>query len=294
MADHIADYCRYLTEEKHVQKNTLNSYARDLNQFQAWLLDTGITDLKKVNRDTVSEYLHHMGDQGKSPATITRSAASIRSFYNYMMQAGRVKANPAKAVTTAKVERKCPEILTNREVELFLEQPKCEDEKGFRDHAMLELLYATGIRVSELIDLNVEDVNLPVGFIHCTGHSKERIIPLYPTAVKALREYMTSIRPRIVSDETQRALFVNMNGARMTRQGFWKIIKHYQAKAEISKDVTPHTLRHSFAVHLLENGAHLRSIQEMLGHADISSTQIYTHVIQKQLKAVYQKAHPRA
>ena len=165
MADHIADYCRYLTEEKHVQKNTLNSYARDLNQFQAWLLDTGITDLKKVNRDTVSEYLHHMGDQGKSPATITRSAASIRSFYNYMMQAGRVKANPAKAVTTAKVERKCPEILTNREVELFLEQPKCEDEKGFRDHAMLELLYATGIRVSELIDLNVEDVNLPVGFI---------------------------------------------------------------------------------------------------------------------------------
>ena len=158
MADHIADYCRYLTEEKHVQKNTLNSYARDLNQFQAWLLDTGITDLKKVNRDTVSEYLHHMGDQGKSPATITRSAASIRSFYNYMMQAGRVKSNPAKAVTTAKVERKCPEILTNREVELFLEQPKCEDEKGFRDHAMLELLYATGIRVSELIDLNVEDI----------------------------------------------------------------------------------------------------------------------------------------
>ena len=211
-----------------------------------------------------------------------------------MMQAGRVKSNPAKAVTTAKVERKCPEILTNREVELFLEQPKCEDEKGFRDHAMLELLYATGIRVSELIDLNVEDVNLPVGFIHCTGHSKERIIPLYPTAVKALREYMTSIRPRIVADETQRALFVNMNGARMTRQGFWKIIKHYQAKAEISKDVTPHTLRHSFAVHLLENGADLRSIQEMLGHADISSTQIYTHVIQKQLKDVYQKAHPRA
>ena len=294
MAYHIADYCRYLTEEKHVQKNTLNSYARDLNQFQAWLLDTGITDLKKVSRETVSEYLHHMADQGKSPATITRSTASIRSFYNYLMQAGHVKSNPAKAVTTAKVERKCPEILTNREVELFLEQPKCVDEKGFRDHAMLELLYATGIRVSELIGLNVEDVNLTVGFIHCTGHSKERIIPLYPTAVKALREYMTSIRPRLVSDETQRALFVNMNGARMTRQGFWKIIKHYQAKAEISKDVTPHTLRHSFAVHLLENGADLRSIQEMLGHADISSTQIYTHVIQKQLKDVYQKAHPRA
>lgn len=294
MADHIADYCRYLTEEKHAQKNTLNSYARDLNQFQSWLLEAGITDLKKVSRENVTEYLHHMSDQGKSPATITRSTASIRSFYAYMMQAGHVKSNPAKTVTAAKVERKCPEILTNREVELFLEQPKCVDEKGFRDHAMLELLYATGIRVSELIGLNVEDVNITVGFIHCASRSKERIIPLYPTAVKALREYMMSIRPRIVADETQRALFVNMNGARMTRQGFWKIIKHYQAKAEINKDITPHTLRHSFAVHLLENGADLRSIQEMLGHADISSTQIYTHVIQKQLKDVYQKAHPRA
>ena len=293
MADHIADYCRYLTEEKHVQKNTLNSYARDLNQFQAWLLDTGITDLKKVNRDTVSEYLHHMGDQGKSPATITRSAASIRSFYNYMMQAGRVKANPAKAVTTAKVERKCPEILTGREVELFLEQPKCVDEKGYRDHAMLELMYATGVRVSELIALNVEDVNLPAAFLRCGDEKRERIIPLYPRAVKALRDYIQVIRPRL-ADQEEAALFVNMNGQRMTRQGFWKLVKHYQAKAEITKDITPHTLRHSFAVHLLENGADLRSIQEMLGHADISSTQIYAHIIKQHLQDVYRKAHPLA
>lgn len=293
MADHIADYCRYLTEEKHVQKNTLNSYARDLNQFQAWLLDTGITDLKKVNRDTVSEYLHHMGDQGKSPATITRSAASIRSFYNYMMQAGRVKANPAKAVTTAKVERKCPEILTGREVELFLEQPKCVDEKGYRDHAMLELMYATGVRVSELIALNVEDVNLPAAFLRCGDEKRERIIPLYPRAVKALRDYIQVIRPRLAGQE-ETALFVNMNGQRMTRQGFWKLVKQYQAKAEITKDITPHTLRHSFAVHLLENGADLRSIQEMLGHADISSTQIYAHIIKQRLQDVYRKAHPLA
>lgn len=293
MADHIADYCRYLTEEKHVQKNTLNSYARDLNQFQAWLLDTGITDLKKVNRDTVSEYLHHMGDQGKSPATITRSAASIRSFYNYMMQAGRVKSNPAKAVTTAKVERKCPEILTGREVELFLEQPKCVDEKGYRDHAMLELMYATGVRVSELIALNVEDVNLPAAFLRCGDEKRERIIPLYPRAVKALRDYIQVIRPRL-TDQEETALFVNMNGQRMTRQGFWKLVKHYQAKAEITKDITPHTLRHSFAVHLLENGADLRSIQEMLGHADISSTQIYAHIIKQRLQDVYRKAHPLA
>ena len=294
MPDHIADYCRYLTEEKHAQKNTLNSYARDLNQFQTWLMANGITDLKKVKKETVNEYLQYMSGKGKSPATVTRSTASIRSFYNYMLREGRVKTNPAKAVTSQKVERKYPEILTNREVELFLEQPKCVDEKGFRDHAMLELLYATGIRVSELIGLNVEDVNLTVGFIRCTTHGKERIIPLYTAAVKALREYMEKIRPRIIVDENQQALFVNMSGERMSRQGFWKIIKYYQEKAEINKDITPHTLRHSFAVHLLENGADLRSIHEMLGHADISSTQIYTHVIQKQLKDVYNKAHPRA
>ena len=294
MADHIADYCRYLTEEKHVQKNTLNSYARDLNQFQAWLLDTGITDLKKVNRDTVSEYLHHMGDQGKSPATITRSAASIRSFYNYMMQAGRVKANPAKAVTTAKVERKCPEILTNREVELFLEQPKCEDEKGFRDHAMLELLYATGIRVSELIDLNVEDVNLELGILKCTSAKKSRVIPLYPAALRALSVYLKEVRLLMVDDPGEQALFVNVGGARMSRQGFWKILKSYQEKAGIEKDITPHTLRHSFAVHLLENGADLGSLQELMGHSDISSTQMYTHMVNQKLKSVYEKCHPKA
>ena len=294
MADYIADYCRYLTEEKHAQANTINSYVRDLRQFQAWLMADGVTDLRKVRKEDVGVYLQHMSSEGKSPATITRSTASIRSFYNYLMHDGSVKANPAKSITAMKVERKYPEILTNKEVELFLEQPKCVNEKGFRDHAMLELLYATGIRVSELIGLNVDDVNLTVGFIRCTSHNKERIIPLYATAVKALRGYMESIRPRIVASRDEPALFVNMNGERMSRQGFWKIIKYYQEKAEINKDITPHTLRHSFAVHLLENGADLRSIQEMLGHADISSTQVYTHVIQKQLKEVYNKAHPRA
>ena len=193
-----------------------------------------------------------------------------------------------------KVERKYPEILSNREVELFLEQPKCVDEKGFRDHAMLELLYATGIRVSELIGLDVSDVNLSAGFIRCRSKGKERIVPLYTAAVKALEDYVRDIRPRLIADEEEHALFVNMSGERMSRQGFWKIIKYYQEKAGIEKDITPHTLRHSFAVHLLENGADLRSIQEMLGHADISSTQIYTHVIKKQLKDVYNKAHPRA
>ncbi len=294
MADYIAAYQTYLAQEKHASANTLSSYIRDLNQFRIWLLGSGITDLRKVKKEAINEYLLHMTQIGKSPATVTRSTASIKSFYAYLLQSGAIKANPAKSVAAMKVERKYPEILTNREVELFLEQPKCVDEKGFRDHAMLELLYATGIRVSELIGLNVEDVNLSAGFIRCTSRGKERIVPLYHTAVKALEDYVRNIRPRIIADEEEHALFVNMNGERMSRQGFWKIIKYYQEKAEIDKDITPHTLRHSFAVHLLENGADLRSIQEMLGHADISSTQIYTHVVKKQLKDVYNKAHPRA
>lgn len=294
MADYIAAYQTYLAQEKHASANTLSSYIGDLNQFRTWLLGSGITDLRKVKKEVINEYLLHMTQIGKSPATVTRSTASIKSFYAYLLQSGAIKANPAKSVAAMKVERKYPEILTNREVELFLEQPKCVDEKGFRDHAMLELLYATGIRVSELIGLNVEDVNLSAGFIRCTSRGKERIVPLYHTAVKALEDYVRNIRPRIIADEEEHALFVNMNGERMSRQGFWKIIKYYQEKAEIDKDITPHTLRHSFAVHLLENGADLRSIQEMLGHADISSTQIYTHVVKKQLKDVYNKAHPRA
>lgn len=258
MADYIAAYQAYLAQEKHASANTLSSYIRDLNQFRTWLLGSGITDLRKVKKEAINEYLLHMTQIGKSPATVTRSTASIKSFYAYLLQSGAIKANPAKSVAAMKVERKYPEILTNREVELFLEQPKCVDEKGFRDHAMLELLYATGIRVSELIGLNVEDVNLSAGFIRCTSRGKERIVPLYHTAVKALEDYVRNIRPRIIADEEEHALFVNMNGERMSRQGFWKIIKYYQEKAEIDKDITPHTLRHSFAVHLLENGADLR------------------------------------
>ena len=294
MTDYVAQYRSYLTEEKQASANTLSSYIRDLTQFQSWMIHKGCMDLRKAKKEAIAEYLEYMAQQGKSPATVTRGIASIKSFYAYMVHAGVMKANPAKSVSAAKAERKVPEILTSKEVELFLEQPKCVDEKGYRDHAMLELLYATGIRVTELIDLDVSDVNLTVGFIRCRGKEKERIIPLYQTAVKALQDYLRDIRPRIVASEEEAALFVNMNGERMSRQGFWKIIKYYQEKAEIEKEITPHTLRHSFAVHLLQNGADLRSIQEMLGHADISSTQIYTHIVKKQLNDVYHKAHPRA
>ena len=294
MTDYIQEYRTYLIEERHVSANTLSSYLRDMNQFWSWLTENGTIDLRKVKKAVISQYLQHMESIGKSPATITRSTASIKSFYQFMVGAGHMKINPAKTVSAAKVERKCPEILTNREVELFLEQPKCVDEKGYRDHAMLELLYATGIRVSELIGLNVDDVNLSIGIIRCRNKDKERVIPLYHGAVKALQDYIRDIRPRLIADPDEQALFVNMNGERMSRQGFWKIIKYYQEKAEIHKDITPHMLRHSFAVHLLENGADLRSIQEMLGHADISSTQIYAQVVNKELRDVYQKAHPRA
>lgn len=293
MTDYLALYCSYLTTEKHVSANTISSYMRDLTQYQQWLQQKK-SDLKRAKNAMLQEYLARLEQLGKSQATMSRFMASSKSFYAYMFAKGYIKTNPTAALKAKKVQRKYPEILTNKEVELFLEQPKCVDEKGFRDHAMLELLYATGIRVSELISLDVDDLNLPAGLVVCRSKGKERSIPLYPGAVKALQDYVAHIRERIVTSDQEKALFVNMNGERMTRQGFWKIIKYYQEKAEIKKDITPHMLRHSFAAHLLENGADLHSIQEMLGHADISSTQIYTHIVKKQLKDVYQKAHPRA
>ena len=292
--DDIARFGAYLSNEKHSSRNTVSSYLRDTTQFAEYLHNYCDIDLREADSAAVQDYMDWMLSHGKSAASVTRFLASVKSFYSYMVAAGELKKNPAQGVAAAKVERKYPEILTAKEVELFLEQPECVDAKGFRDHAMLELLYATGIRVSELIALDIGDLNLPAGFIRCSNSKKERIIPLYHGAVKALQDYIKGVRPQLIADTEETALFVNMNGERMSRQGFWKIIKHYQEKAGIQKDITPHTLRHSFAVHLLENGADLRAIQEMLGHADISSTQIYTHVIKNQLKDVYQKAHPRA
>ena len=292
--DDMTRYGTYLREEKRASRNTVASYLRDVNQFADYLESHRSCGLLQAKGEMVRDYMDWMLGHGKSAASVTRFLASVKSFYNFLLTEGSVASNPAKGLTAARTERKYPEILTSREVELFLDQPRCVDAKGFRDHAMLELLYATGIRVSELISLDLDDLNLSAGFIRCRSKGKERIIPLYHGAVKALQDYVKNIRPQLIANSGEEALFVNMNGERMSRQGFWKIIKCYQEKAGIEKDITPHTLRHSFAVHLLENGADLRSIQEMLGHADISSTQIYTHVIKRQLKDVYQKAHPRA
>lgn len=290
----IVRYGDYLANEKHSSQNTISSYLRDVTQFSEYLNIHYSCVLRDADSDMVQDYMNWMSSRGKSAASVTRFLASIKSFYTYLVSTGTIGENPAKGIAAAKVERKYPEILTSKEVELFLEQPQCVDSKGYRDHAMLELLYATGIRVSELIMLDLGDLNLSAGFIRCSSRGKERIIPLYQTAIKALQDYVKNIRPQLIADSSEKALFVNMNGERMSRQGFWKIIKHYQEMAGIEKDITPHTLRHSFAVHLLENGADLRAIQEMLGHADISSTQIYTHVVKNQIKDVYQRAHPRA
>ena len=291
--EYLSGYERFLTEEKKASPNTLSSYLRDVRQYLDWLEEEGISPTQALHAD-VEAYTRSMTAKGKSAATITRCQASLKSFYAWLMEIGQVSENPARGLSQTKVERKLPHILTSREVELFLEQPDPSDAKGCRDKAMLELLYATGIRVSELIGLDLENLNLSAGFIRCASRGKERIIPLYQTAVRALQNYLDRVRPQMVEHPDEKALFVNMSGERMSRQGFWKIIKHYQEKAGIQKDITPHTLRHSFAAHLLENGADLHSIQEMLGHADISSTQIYTQVVSQKLKDVYNKAHPRA
>ena len=293
METFLADYQRYLTDEKHASANTISSYMRDLRQFASYIAERQIS-LTAVTETRVSTYLDFLSGQGKSPATVSRSLASIKGFYHYLVDLGELEANPAANVAAVKAEKKLPQVLTGKEVERLLAQPKCTDMKGYRDKAMLELLYATGIRVTELISLNITDVNLAGGFIRCESKGKERSIPLYPAAVDALAVYMQNIRPKMIADIDEQALFVNMNGDRMSRQGFWKIVKSYQEKAHIDKDITPHTLRHSFAAHLLENGADLHSIQEMMGHSDISSTQVYAQLVKQQLKSVYNKSHPKA
>lgn len=290
----IESFQKYLSEEKHVSTNTYLSYVRDVNLFNGYLTRYLNLDLTAVTQETIKGYVAWLQGAGKSSATIARFMASLKCFYSYLLSRGIVEKNPVYDITVERAEKKLPQILTSEEVELLLDQPKCTDMKGYRDRAMLELLYATGIRVSELINLDIDDVKLSAGIIKCESHGKERFIPMYSAAIKAVSDYINLVRGQMLASPTEQALFVNVNGERMTRQGFWKVLKHYQETAKIDKDITPHTLRHSFAAHLLENGADLRSIQEMLGHADISSTQVYAQLVKKQLKDVYNKAHPRA
>ncbi len=294
MLDLIHAYENYLTKVKKASANTTASYTRDIRQYATWLRTSEkveIVDAKQVN---IANYLAYLRQDGRSGATLSRTLAGLRNFYGYLVSAGFVEKTPVTNIQIDRGEKKLPQVLSGREIELLLSQPACIDAKGFRDKAMLELLYATGMRVSELIDLDIDDYNPDVGVIKCNGAKKTRAIPLYPTAMRALNAYIKDFRGVMLADPEETALFVNVNGSRMSRQGFWKILKHYQDTAHIEKEITPHTLRHSFAVHLLENGADLGSLQELMGHSDISSTQLYTQMVNQKLKAVYAKCHPKA
>ena len=294
MNTYVKEYTSFMTDIRHKSLNTVESYKRDVTQYISYLDGTGVTDISSTTKTTVLSYLLYLQKEGRASSTVSRTLASLRSYYLFMMQNGVVKSNPTSNLEAPHVEKKIPKILSGEEVELLLEQPKNCDNKGIRDKAMLELLYATGIRVSELINLDVSDVNVPMSFVRCMGGKKERIIPIGHHAKDALENYINNVRKYMVKDENETALFVNCSGARLSRQGFWKLIKYYQHIAGIETDITPHTLRHSFAAHLLENGADLHSIQEMMGHADISSTQVYSRMMNSKIKDVYAKAHPRA
>lgn len=295
MLDLISAYENYLTKVKQASVNTVFSYLRDIRQFSLWLQSAEGTDLMNATQLNISDYLTHLERDGRSAATVSRSLASLKNFYAYVVSSGFMETSPVTGdIRVERGEKKLPQILTGKEVELLLSQPTSADPKGLRDKAMLEVMYATGIRVSELIELDVTNVNLELGIIKCNGSKKTRLIPLYPAALKALSVYMNEVRDTMVAEPDEQALFVNIGGARMSRQGFWKILKHYQQTAQISKEITPHTLRHSFAVHLLENGADLNSVQELMGHSDISSTQMYANLINNRLKTVYEKCHPKA
>lgn len=295
MLDLIHAYENYLTKVKQASGNTVASYLRDIRQFSEWMRSTVGAEVLDASQLNISDYLAHLQQLGKSGATVSRTLASLKNFYAYLVSSGFLEESPVSGeIHVDRGEKKLPQILTGKEVELLLAQPGSTDSKGIRDKAMLEVMYATGIRVTELIDLNAEDVNLELGIIKCSSSRKSRAIPLYPAALRALAAYIKEVRMLMLADPQEKALFVNVGGSRMSRQGFWKILKHYQAKAGIEKEITPHTLRHSFAVHLLENGADLGSLQELMGHSDISSTQMYTHMINQKLKSVYEKCHPKA
>ena len=293
MEKQIKQFLDFLQNEKRVSNNTLQSYSRDIHQYESYLSQNRINYVK-VDCHKVNEYLKHLQEIGKKTSTISRNLASIRSFYQYLIRIKKIKHDPTENIQSPKVEKRVPSVLTSEEVETLLSQPKDVDLKGTRDKAMLEVAYATGMRVTEIISLNVEDVNLEEGFISCKSANKQRNIPLGSISIAALREYINDARPIMIKDDKEEALFVNVNGKRLTRQGFWKIVKFYKEQAHITKDITPHILRHSFATHLLQNGADLKAIQTMLGHSDISSTQVYMQFQDSGIKEMYKRTHPRA
>lgn len=294
MLQRINEFVDYLTNVKRASKNTIASYKRDLVKLNNYLTDSGCNEISQITNTNLNSYVLMIEKQGMSTATVSRNIASIKAFFLYLLKQGVIKDDPSDMLKPPKIEKKAPMVLTVEEVNLLLEQPNGTTPKEIRDKAMLEMLYATGIRVSELINLKVKDVNLSMNFLQCHDNNKDRVIPFTNETKEALENYLKNAR-EVMCKEDQEILFTNCQGSPMTRQGFWKIIKYYSAKAGIKKDITPHTIRHSFAMHLVNNGADLKSVQEMLGHSDISTTQIYMRAnANTKLKEVYEKTHPRA
>lgn len=294
MKNRLGDFLEYLEKVKGSSKNTVQSYSRDLNNLIAFLITNGAVALNKVTATHLNAYVMKLEKDGRAASTISRNIASIHSFFQYLFKLGIIEKDPSEVIIAPKIDKKAPEVLSFEEIELLLNQPSDINKKGIRDKAMLELLYATGIRVSELINLKQTDVNVSMGYLKCSDIKKERVIPIGQAAQYAITNYLRNARQVMVKDPNEALLFVNCLGNSMSRQGFWKIIKSYAVKAKINRKITPHILRHSFASHLVENGADLRSVQEMLGHSDISTTQIYAKMNNHKLKEVYAKAHPRA
>ena len=294
MEDYIQDFKTYLQERKSVSANTLDSYLRDISGFIVYMNANGKKNISKCSGKDLQGYVGYLNEQGLSSATLMRNASSLRAYFSFLMSENIISLNPASNIKTEKKKKFAPRILTGEEVDLLLNQPKNTSPKGIRDKAMLELLYATGIRVSELINLNTCDININLGFIRCGEGFGERIIPLYQAAIKAIEKYMQSSRALLLHGKDEDALFVNLKGERMSRQGFWKLIKQYQQESGIETELTPNTLRHSFAVHLLENGADIADVKKLMGHADVSSTKAYANHIKKDLKHTYARVHPKA
>ena len=293
MNDYYSMFSEYLTNQKANSANTRESYLRDTMFFLEYLSGIG-TAPQDADEEVIQKYVDRLHELKRSPTTISRNLASVRCFYKFLIFRGQLDHNPAKGIKLEKAEKKLPQVLSGEEIELLLAQPDITEPKGCRDKAMLELLYATGIRASELINLNLKDINLRSGVLYCHGSKGVRSIPVYPSAVVSVSDYIYRMRGLITGPESGSALFVNLNGGRLTRQGFWIIVKGYAIEAGITKEITPHTLRHSFALHLLENGASVKDIQTMMGHADISSTQVYVQLLDSHVKQVYNDCHPKA
>lgn len=296
MKEQLQAFIKYVKEQRGLSSLTAEAYERDLILFFEYASLSGITEPNGVERHHISAYLLQLKNKGRAVATLSRTISSLRAFYKFLVLRGDLERDPSAHLEIPKQEKKPPQVLTVAEVERLLASPTMQEPSGVRDRAMLELLYATGIRVSELVSLDESDVNASLGYIRCTGAGgRERIIPIGRAACDALERYAASARACFVRPHIQdRALFLSHLGSRMTRQGFWKIVKKYAAESGIASVIMPHTLRHSFAAHLIENGADLRAVQEMMGHADISSTQIYSQAVKSRMKDVYTNAHPRA